>query len=169
MIRTVVDFLGYLACWWAAILGAAKGYGWAGPAVAVSYLVIHLGFLDRSPEARRRVLLGTVLGAFVEQGNLMAGVTAYAGSPAWAPLWMIGLWAAFSATAGLSMSWLRGKAVLAAVLGAAAGPLTFMAGERLGALTLGPWAMAILAVEWAAATAWLTGSYGIVPGKTSTA
>jgi hypothetical protein len=163
VIRTVVDFLGYMACWWAAILGAANGLWWPGPAVAVSYLVIHLGFLDPTREAGRRVVLGTVVGIVVEQGNMMAGVTAFAGSPPVAPPWMIGLWAAFSATAGLSMAWLRGRTVLAAVLGGVAGPLTFMAGARMGALTLGPWATPVLAVEWALATAWLTKSRGQTP------
>ena len=163
MIRTAVDFLGYLGCWWAAILGAAHGLWWAGPAAAVSYLVIHLGFLDPTREAGRRVILGTAVGLLVEQGNMMAGVTAYSPPTALAPAWMVGLWAAFSATAGLSMAWLRGKPILAAVLGAVAGPLTFMAGARLGALTLGPWATPVLALEWALATAWLTRGRGRTP------
>ena len=155
MIRTIADFLGYLACWWAAILGAANGHAWAGPAVALPYLFVHLKWIDPSPAAGRRVVWGTVAGCLVEQGNRMLGVTAYAGDPVFAPAWMVGLWAAFAATSGVSMAWLRGKVVLAAILGAVAGPLTFMAGERLGALTLGPWAAAALAVEWAVATAWL--------------
>jgi hypothetical protein len=155
VIRTAVDFLGYMACWWAAILGAAHGRPWAGPAAALVYLFLHLKWIDPTPAAGRRVVWGTVAGCLVEQGNLMVGVTAYAGAPFFAPAWMVGLWAAFFATSGVSMAWLRGRVVLAAILGAVAGPLTFMAGERLGALILGPWAPAALAVEWAVATAWL--------------
>ena len=155
MIRTVADFLGYMACWWAAILGAAHGAAWAGPAVALPYLFVPLKWIDPTPAAGRRVVWGTVVGCIVEQANLMLGVTAYGGDSPFAPAWMVGLWAAFAATSGVSMAWLRGKLVLAATLGAIAGPVAYAGGERLGALTLGPWAMAALAAEWAAATAWL--------------
>jgi hypothetical protein len=153
--RIVADFAGFQAAWWAAVLGAARGIGWAGPAAAAAYLALHLGALDRSAAARRRVLAATAAGALLETANLALGVTAFARTPFGlpiAPAWMVGLWAAFGATAGLSLGWMRGRYALAALLGAVAGPLSFAGGERLGALTLGgaP-ALAALAGEWAVA------------------
>jgi hypothetical protein len=50
----------------------------------------------------------------------------------------------------LSLEWLSGRYALAAVLGAVAGPLSYLGGERLGAITVeSPLAIGI---EWAIAT-----------------
>jgi hypothetical protein len=153
--RALADFAGFQVAWWAAVLGAARGIGWAGPAAAGAYLALHLGVLDRSAAARRRVLLAAGAGAVLETLNLALGVTAFDATPLGLPIpppWMPGLWAAFGATAGLSLGWMRGRYVLAAILGAVAGPLSFAGGERLGALRLGGTAaLAVLAVEWAVA------------------
>ena len=54
-----------------------------------------------------------------------------------APPWILGLWALFATTLNRSLAWLHGRYALAAVLGAIAGPLSYWAGARLGALELG--------------------------------
>ena len=70
-----------------------------------------------------------------------------------APAWIAGLWAALSVTAGRALGWLAPYPLLAAALGAAASPLSYSAGERLGALELArPLAptLAVFALTWAA-------------------
>jgi uncharacterized membrane protein (UPF0136 family) len=49
------------------------------------------------------------------------------------------------------MSWLKGKPLLASVLGAIFGPLSYMAGERLGAMEFVNYQSAIIALAliWA--------------------
>ncbi|RUO44019.1 hypothetical protein CWE15_02225 [Aliidiomarina taiwanensis] len=49
------------------------------------------------------------------------------------PFWLVVLWLGFSATAFSSMDWLAGRYVLAALLGAVFGPVTYLAGVRFGA------------------------------------
>jgi hypothetical protein len=58
----------------------------------------------------------------------------------------------FGTTLRGSLSWLVGRYALAAVLGAVAGPLSYLDGAKLGAVTLHPsraFSIAALAVGWA--------------------
>jgi hypothetical protein len=65
------------------------------------------------------------------------------------------LWALVASTLNSSLSWLRGKPLLGAVLGAIAGPLSYEAGIRLGAGSWGPHGqlggLVVLAIVWGAA------------------
>jgi hypothetical protein len=64
---------------------------------------------------------------------------------------MVALWAAFAMTLGSSLGWLSRRYHAAAVLGAAAGPLSYAAGARLGAVELAGdlrFAVVVLAVSW---------------------
>ena len=66
--------------------------------------------------------------------------------------WMVALWVLQAAILGGVMSWMRGRFLLASVVGAIGGPLAYLAGERMGAAVLGPSqavALAAIGVEWA--------------------
>jgi len=68
-----------------------------------------------------------------------------------APYWIVVMWALFATTINVSLRWLKYKYLIAALLGAVAGPLAYYGGSRLGALEfLNPeWALISLAVGWA--------------------
>jgi len=51
------------------------------------------------------------------------------------PLWLVVLWLLFNGTLFHSLAFLQQRLALAAVLGAIAGPLSYLAGMRLGAAT----------------------------------
>ena len=61
------------------------------------------------------------------------------------------MWALFSTTLNVSMAWLKNRLVLASVMGAVFGPLSYLAGQRLGAIELLDTRSAIvaLAMIWA--------------------
>ena len=64
---------------------------------------------------------------------------------------MVSLWIAFATTLNHSLRWLVNRPVAAALCGAIGGPLAYLAGAKLGALTIGaplP-AIALIAVLWA--------------------
>ena len=69
-----------------------------------------------------------------------------------APYWIVTMWMLFATTLNSSMRWLKGRRLLAAVLGAVAGPLSYLAGQRLGGMEFVEprAALAFLAVGWAA-------------------
>jgi hypothetical protein len=68
-----------------------------------------------------------------------------------APLWIVALWVQFGTVLHFCMRWLSKRYLLASVLGLVGGPMSFLAGERLGAATFGQpraLSLAILALSW---------------------
>jgi hypothetical protein len=68
-----------------------------------------------------------------------------------APLWIVALWVQFGTVLHFCMRWLSKRYLLASVLGLVGGPMSFLAGERLGAATFGEpraLSLAILALSW---------------------
>lgn len=153
-----MNFVLFQAAWFAAILGGAQGLIWAGPVAAGVAVAVHL-VIFRHSVIREAVIIGgvTLLGLAMETLFIQAGGLAYAGSTAGQvlpPVWIIALWAAFGTLPSVSFAWLKGRFPLQAVLGAVAGPLTYYAGAKMGAASLGaplPVALVILAAGWALA------------------
>lgn len=93
--------------------------------------------------------------------------------PGWlCPPWMTALWMAFASTLNGSMSWLSGRVGVAALAGAVFGPMSYLAGERLGAIALNAntaVSLGILAVTWALLMPALLSIRGVVnrfrPGR----
>ena len=53
-----------------------------------------------------------------------------------APYWMLSLWIVFATTLNHSLRWLMNRPVAAALAGAIGGPLAYLAGAKLGALSI---------------------------------
>ena len=152
----------YEAGWFACALGAAWGQGGTGAALAGTLLLIHLAIArDRSSEVKIAALCGAV-GFVLDSTQSLTGRLSFtgplllpAGAGAIAPVWVLMLWLQLGTTLRFSLGWLSRRYILAAMLGAAGGPLAFLAGERLGAATWGEprWLTALsLAVVWGMAT-----------------
>ena len=144
-------YLGWLAC----VMGAGHGQLWLGPSVMAALLLNHL-FLNAAlvQEAKLILMIG-IFGFAVDTLQASAGLYAFArtsAAPWLCPLWMVALWTIFATTLNASMSWLAGRYRLAAVLGAICGPISYVAGERLGAIELSAHAglsLVGIAVVWA--------------------
>lgn len=157
MVPLLVNILSFQAGWFASVLGAARGSSWLGPAVLVPLVAFHLArAVDRRTEALILAASG-VAGLLAETAMIAAGFYLPAVSPFPAPLappWLVAMWVNFGTTLSVSLRFLEGRPVLAALLGAAAGPLAYLAGEGLGAIRFPdprwPGIMA-LAVLWGAA------------------
>ena len=145
MTRSVANFVLFQAVWFAAVLGATAGRMWIGPLAALAFLTAHLWMVGDEGERRRELsyvltvgLLGTLADSFLRA----IGATAYPTSEeawffAWAPPWIASLWIAFAMLPRFSLGWLRGNPGLAVALGAVGGPLSYLAGARLGAVAVG--------------------------------
>jgi hypothetical protein len=124
--------------WFASVLGAASGYPLVGPAVVGVVLTVHLLRFGTRREAAL-VAASALLGAAAESALFLTGLVSYRADspPVWlAPPWIIGMWANFAITLRHSLRWLGSRWLLAAFLGAVAGPLAYVGGERLGAIEL---------------------------------
>jgi len=153
----LVNYALYQAGWFACVLGAARGLpGW-GSAVACTLAAVHVG-LTREPAIELRLMaVAVVVGVLIETILLASGVYAFSSGTlvaGWPPPWMIALWMQFAATFRLSLRPILARPLRALAFGAVGGPLAFLAGERLGAVTfLQPYgvSLAALAVAWAVA------------------
>jgi hypothetical protein len=154
--RAALNFLLYQAGWWACVLGAAQGQLLWGPAVTALALAAHFAWVsERRGREAVFVAAAGVLGAAVELFFMASGVyrlTAEVSGLWVAGLWALSLWAMFAAAYDGMLRWLQGRYGLAAVLGAVGGPLAFLAGQALGAVTLhSQWVRGLLplAAIWA--------------------
>ncbi len=153
----LLNFAMFYVGWFACVAGAGRGQLWLGPAVVAALLVGHLLLTrDRAREATLALTIG-LFGFAVDTLQASAGLYAFTHTSAlpWlCPPWMVALWMLFATTLNNSMAWLVGRHRLAALLGAACGPLSYAAGARLGAIELHPTALvsfAGIAVVWALA------------------
>jgi hypothetical protein len=156
MIRLAVNLAASQAGWFACVLGAANDMPWLGPLVVLALIALHLR-LSRRPGPELGLLLSAVLIGLVADSLLVfSGLVSYP-SGTWidglAPYWILAMWAIFATTLNVSMKWLRNRNAMAAALGAVGGPLAYLAGEKLGAITFNQplFALAALAVIWAVA------------------
>lgn len=125
--------------WIVTALAAANGLAWPGIASGGALIVFHLAFAHNRLRTLLLVAACAAIGALCESLLAAAGLVRYAAGapahPALAPLWLIALWAAFAATLPALRSILGGwPRILLPALGASLGLLSYLAGERLGAL-----------------------------------
>jgi hypothetical protein len=155
-VLNVVNVVAFQIGWFAAVLGAAHGAPWLGVLVVPLVLGLHLAL---SPDWRPELAIAASAGAigFVFDTALVAmGVFSPVFFLLAAPLsppWMVMLWINFSTTLNRSLGSLRGRYILAAILGAVGGPAAYYSGARLGAMTVLPTGaqLLVLAAAWAVA------------------
>lgn len=120
--------------WFACVLGGAVDapvWGYLGVALL-------LGTLIRRPGLQSDLLLMAVLGAFgfaLDTLWIRLDLLSYGGAQL-APGWILALWLGFALTVNHSLAWLKAKPLLAGVLAAGSAPLTYLGGERLGAVVV---------------------------------
>lgn len=154
MIKTVVNFIAFQIGWFACVLGAANGMPWIGLAVCLPILALHLSMAERPGAEINLIAIAVVIGLLLDSLLVMTGWLRYANGillAGMAPYWILLMWGLFASTLNVSMRWLRGKYALAAAFGAVGGPLSYLAGARLGAVEFvqAQPALVTLALGWA--------------------
>jgi hypothetical protein len=155
--RSLANFAGFQAAWWASVLGAAQGAAWVGIVACAAFVVLQWCLSPRRSADARGVACalaaGLLLDGLLAQTGWIYYSAAVPGLPA--PAWILALWAAFAMTLGHSLAWLRPGS--AALFGALGGPLAYLGAERLGAVDLAMPVAAVvaLAIGWALASWWL--------------
>ncbi|HVO22472.1 MAG TPA: DUF2878 domain-containing protein [Candidatus Margulisiibacteriota bacterium] len=151
----LLNFAMFYLGWFACVMGAGHGQLWLGPSVVAALLLIHLCLNAAPVQEAKLILMIGIFGFAVDTLQASAGLYAFArtsAAPWLCPLWMMALWMIFATTLNASMSWLAGRYRLAAVLGAICGPVSYVAGARLGAIELpAPAGLSLvgIAVVWA--------------------
>ena len=153
----ILNFIAFQCGWFACVLGAAYGWPVAGAAAAAAIVAWHVMRAARPTQELKLIAIAVVIGVLWDRslavlgwieftsGTLLAGM---------APPWILALWALFATTLNVSLDWLKGRWVAAALLGAVAGPLSYWAGVRFGAVEfVAPLpAVTALAIGWGVMT-----------------
>ena len=150
----LATLLGFQAVWLTSVLGAA--HGWAMPGLAAAWLFIAvMRGTGQSMGGWATMLACGLAGAIMESALGGAGLVGYAApwpGPPLAPIWVVALWLSFGSVLQTTSRLLGPHGLLkAAALGAVFGPLSYAAGQRLGAAVImepGWVAYCIIAAGW---------------------
>lgn len=134
----IVNIVLFQIGWFACVLCAARDLPWAGTGVALVVAAIHLARAARPAEELKLIALALVIGVVWDSALVALGWITYpsgtliAGT---APHWILAMWAIFATTLNISMRWMKKRWLIAFVLGAVCGPLSYWGAGRLGAAT----------------------------------
>lgn len=130
-----INLAGYQVAWLVTVSGAAHGATWPAWAAATALWTAHFVPSPRKSLDLRLLIAAAVLGVLIDGFLGSSGLLRY--SPATpavpltgCPLWILGLWLAFSTTLTRSLGWLRGRTGVALLFGAVGGPLAYWAAAR---------------------------------------
>jgi hypothetical protein len=152
----IANFIAFQVGWFSCVLGAANGRPELGLLAAGVNVSLHLFYCGRPWLEASLIMAAVLMGLVLDSILVSAGWLHYETGmfmPSLAPYWILAMWALFASTLNVSMRWMHGRPVLAIVMGAVGGPLSYLAGERLGAVEFaqGPWPFIALAIGWAVA------------------
>ncbi|MBT8047609.1 MAG: DUF2878 domain-containing protein [Xanthomonadales bacterium] len=164
MKHLLVNFAAFQAGWFSCVLGAANGFPWIGPLAVLAAVGLHLSIARRPLAELQLVLCAVAIGLVADSLLVFAGWVSYPNgiwAAGFAPYWILAMWALFATTLNVSMKWMRNRVLVAVLAGAAGGPLSYLAGERLGAMQFVEpvnalvaltviWAVAMPALVWLA-------------------
>jgi hypothetical protein len=138
-IKIWVNMLWMQGLWFTAILGASQNR----IDLAAGVLVLFVAWEYRQGRllgnTLRVLLVALLLGFLLDTTWIKLGLLQFeAGWPSAdkAPLWILILWAGLALTLDGSLAWLQDRLVLAGVLGGIFSPLSYMAAQGFGALTI---------------------------------
>jgi Protein of unknown function (DUF2878) len=146
----------FQSAWFASVLGAAHSRPLWGTAAVLAALLWHLAVSARPLQEAKLITAAVLIGFGFEAAVVWQGHTTYTSGQPYVqlpPYWMVALWGLFGMALNVTLRWLKNRWVLAAVLGAVLGPLSYASGVRLGAaqFTNATAALTTQAMIWAVA------------------
>ncbi len=133
--RFWANLVGYQLVWFIAVIFAGAGKAWPGALAAVLFVTWQLAISRHRMVDLRLMVTAVLTGLLIDGGLSLAGWLIYA-APAsalpagGAPLWILGMWAAFSLTLNESLKFLQERRWLAAAFGAIGAPLAYLGAAR---------------------------------------
>ncbi len=135
----LANFLAFQIGWFACVLGGANQWPWLGTSLAAGLIAVHVWRARHPKPELMLILLAGLLGAALDSLLVSSGLLAFPSGTlvtGMAPHWIIAMWMLFATTLNISLRWLKGRWLLAGLLGAVGGPLAYYAGLRLGGVSL---------------------------------
>ena len=148
MLKNLINAGLFQLGWFACVLGGNSLW----LLLAGGALLAHLLWVSRSLAQVRLIAVVCVLGSTVDGLLLNAGVFAFKQAGVLIPFWLVLLWALLAITLNHCLAWTAKPLWRAILLGAIGGPLSYYAGQRLGAVQfpMGLWPTLLgLSLLWA--------------------
>lgn len=157
MAWTLFNILLFQIGWVTCVLSGAGQRPWIGALIALGVMAIHLSRAPAAEAEFKLVMIALVIGAVWDSMLVWLNWLHYSSGiliPHTAPYWIVLMWGLFATLLNVSLRWLRGRWLIAALAGSIGGPLAYYGGYRLGALEFGNQnaALTALAVGWAVIT-----------------
>jgi hypothetical protein len=154
MKAVIINFVLFQLGWLACVLGGAYAMPWLGPVIVAGIVAYHLRQAPRPGPEIALLGIAAVIGTVWDSLLVSMGWLVYPSGTfvqGMAPYWIIAMWVLFATTFNVSMRWMKGRRLLAFVLGGIAGPLAYFGGSRLGGVEFAhlPEGLTALALGWA--------------------
>lgn len=137
-LKSILNFILFQISWFACVVGASKQMPWLGVMVVLSCVAWHLANAKSARSELVLLLTALLIGGLFDQMLQATGLVYYQ-SHGWSaslvPVWILALWLAFTTTLNVSLRWMQGKGLVAALFGLIGGPLAYMGAEKLGAIS----------------------------------
>lgn len=152
-LNKILNFILLQTVWFALVVGVVYQHIWLGLGFFVAFVVWQLHPVNRSQSDIRLALTLAVLGLALDSLWLQLGLISY--EMQWpysflAPVWILMLWIAFGLTVNHSLAWIFEYKTMGVLMGAIGGPLSYVAAQKFGAVTLNEPVVALtaLAIGW---------------------
>lgn len=126
------NMIGFQLCWWSLVL-----YGNLAVPLALLLITIHLFFTPERQLDLKLILIVGILGFALDNVLAKASVWQFENSLLPAPIWLGCIWLCFGATLRHSFRPLWERKFLLPILGAFGGASSYIAANRLGAVSFG--------------------------------
>ena len=134
----VFNIVGFQISLWVCVLSAKSQMIYLGPLFMIIFIMIHFWKVTDNINEIKLIAIFGVLGTLIDTMFMFSGILSYSGlyskNILIAPLWITAMWCGFSATINHSMLWLNNKWMLSFILGLVFGPLSYITGEKFGAI-----------------------------------
>ena len=144
----------FKAGWLAAVFSAAASVPFLGTLAIAVAVATHLARSESRYGEIRLLAMAAAIGFGWESLLVATGLVQYGAAsivPGTAPYWIVAMWLLFATTLNVGMRWLRKSMLVTAIFGAIGGPLSFLAGQKAGAVSFpDPFvSLAVIGLGWA--------------------
>ena len=139
MIFKIINFVLFQAGWFIGVLGASYNQTYLALTLSTVILLVHFALIKNRVLELKLIIIAGLIGLLFDGALLNFDLIIYndPGLPyPFTPILIVMLWMFFAMTLNHSLAWLSQKIYISILFGALGGPLAYIAGEKLGAITL---------------------------------
>lgn len=136
--KKLFNIIAFQACWWICVIFASSKMSYVGPLAMLLYLFCHFLFVSKNVNEYKFIFLVGLVGTFFDSLFIIFNIFHYSSSYTLVtfivPTWITSMWIGFATTINHSLKWIKNNYFLAFIMGFIFGPLSYLTGEKFGAI-----------------------------------